>query len=41
MRIVTYPPDVHFSRDLRLWIERGPDRTRCGFEVVPEMLGPT
>ena len=47
---MTYPPDVHFSRDLRLWIERDgspgspslPFRpSRCGFEVVPEMLGPT
>lgn len=38
---MSYPPDVHFSRDLRLWIERDEDGTRCGFEVVPEMLGPT
>lgn len=38
---MTYPPDVHFSRDLRLWIERDASGTRCGFEVVPQMLGPT
>ena len=38
---MSYPPDAHFSRDLRLWIERDRDGSRCGFEVVPEMLGPT
>jgi acyl-coenzyme A thioesterase PaaI-like protein len=32
-----YPPDEHFLRDLRLWIERGPEGSRAGLEVVPEM----
>lgn len=33
-----YPPDVHVMRDLRLWIERGPDGARAGLELVPELL---
>ncbi len=34
----SYPPDVHVVRDLRLWIERGPDGSRAGLDLVPEVL---
>jgi uncharacterized protein (TIGR00369 family) len=36
-----YPPPRHALRDLGLWFEAGAEPPRAGFEVAPQLFGPT